>query len=102
MPAARLRSRPLIGLGAGAALLGAGYLAATWYRYGRAKPRLPTDALLDRFMPAYEVAERHEIVVNAPATVPLKVLPPSFGTMFVRIPLISLSAPNPLVSRLIS
>ena len=35
-------------------------------------------------------------------TVPFQVLPPSLGTMLVRMPLISLSAPRPLVSRLIS
>ena len=46
-----------------------GYVAATWLRYGHvAGPREPErDALLDRFMPAYEVAERHRIAVGAPA-----------------------------------
>jgi hypothetical protein len=34
-----------------------------------ATPRGPTDALLDRFMPAYDVAKRHETVVRAPASV---------------------------------
>jgi hypothetical protein len=29
----------------------------------------PTDALLDRFMPSYDVAKRHETVVRAPAPV---------------------------------
>jgi hypothetical protein len=51
-----------------AALVGAGY-----YRYGH--PRRPTpdevDPVLDRFMPVYEVAERHHIRVNAPADVTL-------------------------------
>jgi hypothetical protein len=69
MKTAHLKSKRLLGLGAGATLLGVGYLATTWHRYGRAKPRLPNDVLLDRFMPAYEVAERHETVVNAPAPV---------------------------------
>ena len=67
MPTARLRSKPLVGLGAGATLLGLSYLATTWYRYGRAKPRLRSDGLLDRFMPTCEVTERSETVVNAPA-----------------------------------
>lgn len=45
----------------------------TWYRYGR----LPEaddperDELLDRFMPVYEVVERHHIRVAAPAAVTL-------------------------------
>ncbi len=40
------------------------YVAATWLRYGRVKPS--TDALLDRFMPRYEVSEQHAIDVAAP------------------------------------
>jgi hypothetical protein len=44
------------------------YVAATWRRYGRAavQPAAPSSPL-DRFMPAPEVAERHEVVVAAPA-----------------------------------
>jgi len=44
------------------------YVAATWRRYGRAaaRPAAPSSPL-DRFMPAPEVAERHEVVVAAPA-----------------------------------
>jgi hypothetical protein len=45
------------------------YVATTWLRYGRA--RRSDDALLDRFMPAYEVLERHAIDVAAPAEVAL-------------------------------
>jgi hypothetical protein len=46
------------------------YVAVTWYRYGRAAQ--PTDSgdrdsLLDRFIPMYEVAERHHVRVVAPA-----------------------------------
>jgi hypothetical protein len=52
-----------------AAMLALGYIATTWYRYGRARPNGARDSLLDRFMPSYEVAERHETVVHAPASV---------------------------------
>jgi hypothetical protein len=46
-----------------------GYVAATWYRYGRADGRLRDgeSSPLDQFMPAYEVAERHQVDVAAPA-----------------------------------
>ena len=57
------------GLGLGA-LAYAAYVAMTWFRYGRAHRRadgLGTDDLLDRFMPQYEVVERHQIEVAAPA-----------------------------------
>ena len=51
----------------------AGYAAATWVRYGR--PCRPTedesDHLLDRFMPVYDVVDRHCIRVDAPAAVTL-------------------------------
>ena len=45
----------------------------TWRRYGLpARPdRAFADAQLDRFMPHYDVVERHAIVVNAPASVTL-------------------------------
>lgn len=59
-----------IGFAAGAY---AAYAAVTWARYGR--PRRPAegeeDDLLDRFMPVYDVVERHHIGVNAPAAVTL-------------------------------
>ena len=46
---------------------GASVLAA-WFRYGR--PRQPSardeDSLLDRYMPAYDVVERHRVLVAAP------------------------------------
>jgi hypothetical protein len=44
--------------------------AATWYRYGRSRPPEPQAggrSPIDPFMPSFEVAERHEIVVQAPA-----------------------------------
>ncbi len=49
------------------------YVAVTWTRYGRVRPGAPdeTDGLLDLFMPAYEVAERHHIQLAAPAAVTL-------------------------------
>lgn len=53
------------GMGA-AALLGIGHLATTWYRYGRAVKRAGPPTLLDRFVPEYEVCERHETQVDAP------------------------------------
>ncbi len=54
--------------GAAAVGLGwAGYAALAWSRYGRVVPREGGDMLLDRFMPKYEVGERHQIRVAAPA-----------------------------------
>ena len=60
------------GVVAGAGLAAAGYAAyagMAWMRYGRpAAPRHDqTDPHLDRFMPAYDIVERHHIEVNAPA-----------------------------------
>jgi hypothetical protein len=47
--------------------------ATAWLRYGRVPT--PTaderDDLLDRFMPRYDVVERHHVLVNAPADVTL-------------------------------
>jgi hypothetical protein len=51
-----------VGAALGAAAGGyAGWVAATWLRYGRPVPpdAGEADPLLDRFMPHYEVAERH-------------------------------------------
>ncbi len=59
-------------LAAGASLLALPYLAyvaTTWYHYGRGagqREGTQEDSLLDRFMPTYEVAERHQIDVAAP------------------------------------
>ena len=49
------------------------YVGATWLRYGKAKQQDGeyADALLDVFMPNYEVADRHKIRVAAPAEVTL-------------------------------
>jgi hypothetical protein len=51
------------------------YVGITWYRYGDAPLPNPDeqDPLLDRFMPSYEAAERHDIRVAAPAAVTLAV-----------------------------
>jgi len=60
---------------AGTAVVVAGYVAyaaVTWLRYGRAAnaadPR-EGDELLDRFIPTYDVVERHRIRVAAPAEI---------------------------------
>jgi len=64
----------LTAAGFGVAAAGyATYVATTWRRYGR-PPRphgAEHDPLLDRFMPDYEVAERHRVYVRAPAAVTL-------------------------------
>ena len=51
------------------------YVAITWSRYGRiAPPRSEEhDALLDQFMPAYEIREHHDICVAALPDVTLAV-----------------------------
>jgi len=56
--------------GLGMASYGA-YAGYTWLRYGQMSPARSDeqDTLLDRFMPVYEVAERHRIRVNAPCDV---------------------------------
>ena len=57
-----------LGLAAGAY---AGYVGVTWLRYGRtAQARAEDiDPLLDRFIPVYDIVERHHIRVAAPADV---------------------------------
>ena len=49
----------------------AGYVGVTWLRYGHAAPpdAESHDPLLDRFMPVYDIAERHHIRVAAPAEI---------------------------------
>jgi hypothetical protein len=60
------------GIGVAAAVYGV-YAGVTWFRYGHAAAPSPEehDPLLDRFMPAYEVAERHHVRVAAPAALTL-------------------------------
>ena len=59
-------------LGAGTVTAAAAYATVAgvaWYRYGRTS-ELATDQqdeLLDSFMPRYDVIERHQIDVDAPA-----------------------------------
>src|SRR5262245_9994194 len=49
----------------------AGYAGVTWLRYGHPPPASSddVDSLLERFIPAYDVAERHHIQVAAPPDV---------------------------------
>jgi len=49
----------------------AGYVGAAWLRYGRPAPARAEDRdlVLDRFMPVYDIVERHHIHVAAPADV---------------------------------
>lgn len=72
----RLRSQASIlaaGFGVAAGAYGA-YAAVAWYRYGRIPDATgpERDELLDRFLPAYDVVERHHIRVGAPAAVTLR------------------------------
>lgn len=62
------------GFGAAAAAYGA-YVGITWYRYGdpATADAGNADPVLDRFMPVYEIVERHQIHVAAPAAVTLNV-----------------------------
>jgi hypothetical protein len=62
-----------LGVGVAAATYGA-VVAATYYRYGHPPPPRPDEAdpVLDAFMPSYEVAERHEVRVQAPADITLR------------------------------
>jgi hypothetical protein len=62
----------LAGLGIGAASYAA-YASLTWLRFGKPKKAHgdQADPLLNLFMPHYEIADRHEIGINAPAEVAL-------------------------------
>jgi hypothetical protein len=52
---------------AGTAMIGyLGYMAVTWWEYGLHVGSANLDPRLDRFIPDWEVAERHEIEVHAP------------------------------------
>jgi hypothetical protein len=53
----------------------AAYAGFTWLRYGHAKPssRDEGDAMLDRFMPSYDVAIRDDVRVAAPAEITQRV-----------------------------
>jgi hypothetical protein len=62
-------------LAAGAGLVAvsyAAYVATTWCRFGRVTRHVggeDRDALLDQFMPTYDVAERHHVHIAAPAQI---------------------------------
>jgi hypothetical protein len=61
-----------VAIALGAAVGGyASFAATAWYRYGHpSKPdEQERDDLLDRFMPVYDVVERHHIAVAAPAPI---------------------------------
>jgi len=71
-----VRQRATTWLSGGVALGVAGYAcyaASAWFRYGHARRPDPAerDALLDQFMPDYDVAERHQVRVCAPADLTL-------------------------------
>ena len=68
--------RGALALGAAALASYAAYVCASWLRYGSASPPVDgvSDPLLDVFMPAYDVVERHRIDVAAPAGI-------TFGAM---------------------
>ena len=74
-----MRVRGVVGWGVAGTLglVALGYGATTgwaWWRYGHPAPPAPdeTDPLLDRFMPHYEVVERHHARVDAPADLTLR------------------------------
>lgn len=60
------------GVGVAATAYGV-YVGLTWLRYGDAAPPRPEeqDPLLDRFMPVYDVVERHHVRIAAPADITL-------------------------------
>jgi hypothetical protein len=61
-----------VSVGLGAVAYGT-YVAMAWHGYGRPRAPNPSDRddLLDRFMPAYDVVERHHVQVAASAAVTL-------------------------------
>ena len=70
-----LLGRWLVGAVGLAAASYAAYVAITWYRYGHVRRQAggeDADPLLDRFMPTYDVAERHHVRVAAPAEITLE------------------------------
>lgn len=71
-----LRAPQLLAAAAGAGLgIYGTYVGVTWLRYGHpARPsRDEADPLLDRFMPVYDVCDRHRTRVRAPAATTLAV-----------------------------
>ena len=66
----------------------AAYVTSTWTSYGNpsAPKRDETDEYLDRFMPEYDVVERHSIAIAAPAA---DVLAAAKGQDLLELPLVS-------------
>src|SRR5688572_19709465 len=58
----------VVGAAAAGTAVYAGWAGAAWHRYGRVDHEAPGHPLLDRFMRRYEVRERHERRVEAPAS----------------------------------
>jgi hypothetical protein len=64
------RAWRVVGGGVGVVtLVGLGYIAAQWLRYGHVRQRRTPLTLLDRFLPECEVREQHQTRVAAPADV---------------------------------
>ena len=64
------RTWRVVGGGAGAAaLVGLGYVATQWLRYGHVRNHRGPPTLIDRFLPECEVREEHHTRVAAPADV---------------------------------
>ena len=63
------RATRWLGAGLGLAVVGYGAtVCAAYLRFGRRRPPGPDDdPWLDRFLPTYDIAERHQIRVAAPA-----------------------------------
>jgi hypothetical protein len=75
MPAGIRRALHNIGLGLGIAAAGYAVLVTrAYWKYGKPLSATPdqVDPALDRFMPSYEIAERHHVRVSAPADVTLR------------------------------
>jgi hypothetical protein len=76
------------GAGVAAATYGA-YVAVAWLRYGHVAPAAnadESDPLLDRFMPTYDVVERHQVHVSAAAAITFAVASEMdlFGSLPIR------------------
>ena len=61
------------------------WFGLAWATYGRSGPVGASDQLVDRFMPAYEVAERHAIRVAAPVA---RTFAAARGTDLLRAPIV--------------
>lgn len=69
-----MRSKPIHAAAAGIGVAAASFatwFAVTWLRYGSVTKAADDAPLLDRFMPSYDVVERHHIRVAAPPDVTL-------------------------------